>query len=131
MSFDSPSHTVRTFVDAMNRGDLDAAMVCYAPHARFVTEPGRILDTPVTIREALAGMLGLRPTLVTDVETVLVTGRIALYHSTWHLSGHAPDDSVVTMGGHSSDVLELQSDGAWKIAIDNPWGAAILADAKR
>lgn len=131
MSFDSPSQTVQTLVAAMNRGDLDAAMHCYAPNGLFVAEPGQVMTTPATIREALAGMLALRPELVTDIETTLIADTIALYHSTWRMTGHAPDGSAVAMGGHSADVLARQSDGLWKIVVDNPWGTAILPDATR
>ncbi len=127
MSLHSPSATVRTFVDAMNRGDLDAALACYAPDAAFVAEPGQVLHDPVAIRHALAGMLSIRPALVTSDETTLETGDIALYHSAWTMTGTDPSDAEIHMSGRSSDVLRRQTDGRWLIVVDNPWGAAVLA----
>jgi uncharacterized protein (TIGR02246 family) len=126
MSLHSPSATVRTFVDAMTRGDLDAAFACYAPDAVFVAEPGQTLRDPVAIRHALGGMLSIRPTLVTTEETTLEIGDIALYHSAWTMTGKDPTDAEIQMSGRSSDVLCRQTDGRWLIVVDNPWGTAVL-----
>jgi uncharacterized protein (TIGR02246 family) len=127
MSLHSPSATVRTFVDAMNRGDLDAALACYAPEAVFVAQPGQALHDPTEIRQALGGMLSMRPTLVTAEETTLETGDIALYHSVWTMIGTDPTDAEIHISGHSSDVLRRHADGRWLIVVDNPWGTAVLA----
>jgi ketosteroid isomerase-like protein len=46
----------------------------------------------------------------------------------WTLSGTGQDGKPVTMGGLSADVLRRQPDGRWLIAVDNPWGTAILGN---
>lgn len=38
----------------------------------------------------------------------------------------APDGSVLELSGRSADVLHRDAGGAWRILIDNPWGAAVL-----
>ncbi len=125
----SPSATVRTFVSAMNRGDLDTALDCYASDAAFVAEPGRILHDPADIREALVGMLSMKPTLSTATERVLETGETALYHGTWTMIGYGPENTEIRMEGRSSDVLRRRADGRWEIVVDNPWGTAVLDGA--
>lgn len=126
MSQSTAAAIVHTLMDAMNRGDLDAACDCYAPGAMFLAEPGRLLRTPETIREALSGMIAVHPRLRTQQETVLENGETALFHSTWTMTGEAPDGTKIEQGGQSADVL-VRVDGAWRIAIDNPWGVQALA----
>ncbi len=126
MSMHSPSATVSTLVAAMNSGDIDTAIACYATDAVFVAAPGQTLRTPAAIRDGLAGMLALKPVLTTIEETIVEAGDTALYHSLWTLSGHDPSDAEVQMTGRSSDVLRRHADGRWEIAVDNPWGTALL-----
>lgn len=134
MSQHSPSATVRTFVAAMNRGDLDAALDCYAPDAVFVAEPGQTLRDRSAIREALDGMLAMQPTLVTATACVFEIGDTALYHGAWTMTAPAPEDAdfhmkTVRMEGRSSDVLRRFPDGKWMIVVDNPWGTAVIDPA--
>ena len=51
---------------------------------------------------------------------------MALFCSKWSLTGTGPDGKPMQLGGLSSDILRRQADGTWLIAIDNPWGTAIL-----
>lgn len=138
----SPAATVRTFVAAMNRGDLDAALDCYAPDAVFVAEPGQALRDRSAIREALGGMLSMQPTLVTATACVFESGDMALYHGAWTMIGSGPEHQeeheeehedihmkTVRMEGRSSDVLRRFPDGRWMIVVDNPWGTAVIDPA--
>ena len=122
----SPIDTVNALIEAMNRGDVEAALALYEPGATLVVEPGRLATGTEALRKALEGFIGLKPTLKTEKRDVIEAGDVALYCSAWSLSGIAPDGAPVSMGGNSSDVLRRQADGRWRIAIDNPWGAAIL-----
>lgn len=122
----SPKDTVNSLMEAMNRGDVDAAVALYEPGATLVVEPGTLATGAEALRKALEGFISLKPTLTTKKSTVIEVGDIALFCSAWSLSGTAPDGTPVSMGGHSSDVLRRQADGRWLIAVDNPWGTAIL-----
>ena len=64
--------------------------------------------------------------LVQGQNLLVVADDIALYVGRWTLQGADPAGQPVSMGGESSDVLRRQPDGRWLIALDNPWGAAIL-----
>jgi uncharacterized protein (TIGR02246 family) len=123
------AQTVASVVDALNRQQLDAALAFYEPQATFVVEPGQTVLGRAAIREALAHMLAARPRLVTESCRVIETDRLALYQARWAMHGMGPDGASFTVRGESADVLRLSSDGRWRIALDNPWGAAVLAAA--
>lgn len=121
-----PEATVARLTDAVNRGDLEAAAALYEPEAVLVGQPGDAARGDARIREALRGFIGLRPTLTTTGSRLLEAGDLALYLGRWRLTGIGPDGAPVTMGGESADVLRRQPDGRWLIAVDDPWGTALL-----
>ena len=121
-----PADTVKQLADAINRGDLEAAVGLYDSKGVLVVQPGQLARGSGEIRAALAGFIGLKPTLRTEAEQVVEAGDIALYVGRWTLRGADPAGNPVAMGGESSDILRRQPDGRWLIAIDNPWGAKIL-----
>lgn len=122
----SPVDTVNKLIEAINRGDLDAALALYEPDAILVAEPGKLATGTKAIRTALEGFIALSPTLRGDTHQFLEGGNLALFCSKWTLTGTGPDGKPVKMGGTSSDVLRRQADGSWLIVIDNPWGTALL-----
>lgn len=121
--------TVGSFVDAINRGDLDAAIEFYETDATFIPQPGTVVVGREAIRNALAQMLSARPRLVTHAQQHLCAGDVALYHSDWSMRGKAPDGGALELSGRSADVLCRSTDGVWRIRIDNPWGVAVLGSA--
>jgi len=121
-----PAETLNQFAEALNRGDLEAAVALYEPKAVLVVEPGTLARGSGEIREALAGFIGLKPTLRVETEQVLEVGDVALNVGRWTLKGTDPTGQPVAFGGESSDILRRQPDGRWLIAVDNPWGAKIL-----
>jgi ketosteroid isomerase-like protein len=48
--------------------------------------------------------------------------------SRWTLTGSRQDGSPLEMTGQTSDVVRRQADGSWRLAIDNPFGDAALAE---
>lgn len=126
MPTSTPTNVVSAFVAAMNRGDIDAAVSHYEPSGILVAQPGSVAVGLEAIREALAGMLQMTPRLTMASQEVFSSNDVALYHSNWSMRGRGPDGSPVTLSGQSSDVLRRQPGGEWKIAIDNPWGTAVL-----
>jgi hypothetical protein len=41
-------------------------------------------------------------------------------------SGTAQDGTPFTRGGFGSAILRKHSDGGWRVAVENPWGPAVL-----
>lgn len=122
----TPRDTVSRLIEAINRRDLDAALTLYEPSAVFLAQPGRPVQGKAAIREALEGFMALKPVLRGDKDRTIECGDVALFYAAWTLKGAAPDGTPVEMGGVSSDILRRQSNGAWLIAIDNPWGSAVV-----
>ncbi len=121
-----PVHTVDQLVQAINRGDLAAAVALYEPNAVLVVKPGQLARGAAEIREALAGFVAMKAILRSDAQTVVEAEDIALYVGRWNLRGTDAGGQTVVLGGESTDILRRQGDGRWLIALDNPWGATIL-----
>jgi uncharacterized protein (TIGR02246 family) len=103
--------TVRKLIEAINQGDLDAALSLYEPQAALVAQPGNIAKGRDSIRAALEGFISLRPSLKGEAHQVVEAGDVALYSSRWTLEGTSPDGKPVKMNGVSSDVLRRHPDG--------------------
>lgn len=126
MSMRNPAASVDQLVDAINSGNIEAALALYEPQATLVAAPGKLATGKDALRQALAGFVALKPVLRSLSHQVVEAGDIALYCSAWTLKGAAPDGTAVEMSGKSTDVLRRQADGNWLIAVDNPWGVALL-----
>src|SRR5881275_90260 len=129
-----PSDTVDHLTEAINRGDLEAALALYEPNAVLVVQPGQLACGATQLREALARFITLEPTLRSEAQEVIGAGDLALYVGRWTLrgvdpAGHTvvmggstprrvqrgvdPAGHTVVMGGESSDILRQQRDGRW------------------
>ena len=122
----TPIDTVNQLTDALNRGDLEAALALYEPDAVLIARPGQIARGSTELRAALGRFIELKPTLRSQTQNVVQVDEIALYMSRWTLQGTDGSGQAITMGGESTDILRRQEDGRWLIAIDNPWGVQIL-----
>jgi uncharacterized protein (TIGR02246 family) len=122
----TPIDTVNRLADAINRGDLEAALALYEPNAVLVAQPGTLARGSMELRTALGRFIQLKPTLRTQTQSVVEVDDIALYVGRWSLHGVDPSGQGIAMGGESSDILRRHRDGRWLIAVDNPWGAQIL-----
>jgi uncharacterized protein (TIGR02246 family) len=122
----TPIDTVNQLADAINRGDLEAALALYEMDAVLVVRPGTLARGSMELRTSLAQFIQLKPTLRTQTQSVVEVDDIALYVGRWTLQGVDPSGQGIAMGGESSDILRRQRDSRWLIAIDNPWGAQIL-----
>ena len=122
----TPIDAVSQLAQAINRGDIEAALALYEPNAVLVAQPGYLARGSTELRLALGRFIELKPTLRSETQNVVEVDDIALYIGRWTLRGTDPSGQIVAMGGESSDILRRQRDGRWLIAVDNPWGAQIL-----
>ncbi|TDD38328.1 DUF4440 domain-containing protein [Actinomadura sp. KC06] len=110
------------FVEAMNAGDLDAALSVWDEHTVFQTGPGtppaRGMDQ---LRAALADFLALKPHLTIEELHRVEADDIVLVALRWELSGTGPDGEPVEMSAVDSNVFRRRPDGTWRIVIDNPF----------
>ena len=122
MSRGTPEQVLESIVDGINTGNLDALMTLYEPAAVFATQPGSLNHGLPGVREALAGFVGMKGTLDLKVTRVLEASDLALVATVWSFAGTGPDGKPVKLAARSADVLRRQSDGSWRMVIDNPWG---------
>jgi uncharacterized protein (TIGR02246 family) len=126
MDAQGPKETVNQLIEALNEGNLEAALALYEPQATMVEEPGKLVTGKAALRKALEGFIALRPTIRSLKRAIVETGDLAQYCGEWTLAGTDPAGKPVNMSGKSSDVLRKQANGTWKIVVDNPWGTGIL-----
>jgi uncharacterized protein (TIGR02246 family) len=118
----TPEQVLKSIVEGINSGNLDALVSLYEPEAAFATQPGSLARGLPGIREGLAGFIALKGTLDLEVTRVLEAGGLALVLGVWSFAGTGPDGEPVRLAARNADVLRRQADGSWRFVIDNPWG---------
>jgi uncharacterized protein (TIGR02246 family) len=116
----TPAALMRTFTDRVHAGDLDGLVALYEPAAVFEPQPGVVVEGRQAIRQALAELLALRPTMVAETVEVLQADDVALVINEWTMTGTAPDGGEVRQGGRSADVVRRQPSGTWLVLVDHP-----------
>ena len=122
MSRGTPEEILKSIVEGINTGNLDALMTLYEPEAAFATQPGSLAHGLPGVREALAGFIAMKGKLDLKVTRVLEASDLALVATVWSFAGTGPDGKPVALAAKSADVLRRQADGSWRLVIDNPWG---------
>ncbi|TLX85956.1 MAG: DUF4440 domain-containing protein [Thaumarchaeota archaeon] len=121
----APETFLNSFADELNNGNLSYLLSLYETDACYVSQSGEIVKGQENIRQILQRFIDMKGKLETSVKNVFNTRDIALAISEWSFSGIGPDGKAVSLRGKSADVLRQQSDGTWRIVIDNPWGVDI------
>jgi uncharacterized protein (TIGR02246 family) len=109
----TPSEIHTLFLDAFNRGDVEALVSLYEPSAVLVTR-GEIVSRHESIREAYQGMLAGGAHMELETRAVIESCEgLAVLHATWtyHRAGKATP-------GLSTEVVRRQPDGSWLFVID-------------
>ncbi len=135
MPGNTPEELHRVFAEAFDSGDVDTLVALYEPGAALIVQPG---EEPVkgteAIREAYNGVLSWfaeKPKFELRFCKAFQAGHdddLALVISRWTLTGRWQDGSPLEMTGQTADVVRRQADGTWRLAIDNPFGDAALAE---
>jgi ketosteroid isomerase-like protein len=115
----TPRRACEALARAIDAGDLQAAMQCFAPDACLVSDDGRLLYGHGPIGALLGDLIRQDTRVSIDLAGVIVCGDLALAHESWRIGpGRAS-----AHGTHPTLVLRnLVSE--WKIVIAAPWGRA-------
>jgi uncharacterized protein (TIGR02246 family) len=65
-----PEECDTLLVEAINKGDLEAALALYEPNASFVQDSGQVVVGLAAIREIMQGFLALKPKFTIEVKAV-------------------------------------------------------------
>jgi uncharacterized protein (TIGR02246 family) len=118
----SPQGIIERFERHLGNRDVEGLLRLYEPEAAFAAEPGTVVRGQSAIREALTRLVALEPTITGEIQKVVEADGTALLTNRWKLEGTAPDGAPIKMRGVSADVMRRQSDGSWRVLIDDPWG---------
>lgn len=101
----APEELPRRFLDAVNRGDVDAVVALYETDAVLVTPEGRSLAGHEAIREFYADLLGGAPHFEGEPQPAVILGDLAL-------------TSTRFTGGVTAEIARRQPSGGFSWIID-------------
>jgi ketosteroid isomerase-like protein len=116
----TPKEFLKSYVEKFNAKNVSSLIDMYETDACFQVQPGQVVKGLENIRQSLQGFIDLKGNLQSNVKGVIQASNLALVNTEWLFSGTA-----INIGGKAIDVLRQQSDGTWRIVIDNPWGSGI------
>ncbi|HEY7757378.1 MAG TPA: nuclear transport factor 2 family protein [Nitrososphaeraceae archaeon] len=118
----TPKEFLISYVKKFNAGDISSLISLYETEACFVSQAGEVVKGIENIRRILQSFINMNGKIDSKVNGVIHTIDIALVNTEWSFNGSGPEGKSVTIIGKATDVLRQQSDGSWRILIDNPWG---------
>jgi ketosteroid isomerase-like protein len=118
----TPKEFPSSYVEEFNARNVSSLISMYETDACFAVRPGQVVNGLENIRESLQGFIDMNGNLESKIIGVIQTSNLALVNTEWSFSGTGPDGRPINIAGKATDVLSQQSDGNWRILIDNPWG---------
>ncbi|HZU14830.1 MAG TPA: nuclear transport factor 2 family protein [Chloroflexota bacterium] len=118
-----PEDIHQLFAEGVNAGDVDALVTLFETDATVIEQTGERTEGCDRIRTHLEHLVALRPVMRIEASVAHRQGDLALLSSRWTASATTPDGKPVEMEFHGSEIARLQSDGNWRLMLDNPWGA--------
>lgn len=114
-------------LEAVQKGDIDAAVALYEPNANFVVAPGKVVTGHDAIREVLKGFGAAMAGGKIDAVSVITSpdGTVAVTRTKGSSAVPGPGGEPVTMPFHSVEVVRKQPDGTWRFVIDDPIGEGL------
>lgn len=121
----TPKEFLKSYVEKFNAKNVSSLLDMYETDACFQVQPGQDVKGLENIRQSLRGFIDRNGNLQSNVKGVIQASNLVLVNTEWLFSGTGPDGKPFNIGGKATDILRQQSDGTWRIVIDNPWGLDI------
>ena len=125
MAARNPEDLSRLFSERASAGDLDGLLELYEPAARFIGPNGGDADGEAAIRERLAGLLEMEPSISSTDIRVVGAGDLALLSNRWRMNFGNEGGGSAGIEGTSTKVARRQADGSWRFVIDDPASAGL------
>jgi uncharacterized protein (TIGR02246 family) len=122
MNAASPQEVVKLLDEAFNRGDVNAILEFYEDHAVMVVEPGRLARGKEELRNTFENIVRSKVSTKQEKTHVLEAEGVALFTSRWSLSATVPDGSKISRTFIATSVFRKNSEGGWRLVIDNSFG---------
>ncbi|HEY4449999.1 MAG TPA: SgcJ/EcaC family oxidoreductase [Solirubrobacteraceae bacterium] len=118
----TPAQLSADFAAAMRAGDLDAAVALWHPDAAIVRADGELVSGRDSVAAALKALIDNRVELTIDLAAVYDAGETAVGTGTLTISAGNGDGDGFEHSSRSLVVYRRDATGAWRIALDAPWG---------
>ena len=119
----APEECSHLMAEFLLDGDIDAIVSLYEPGATFVTRTREVRTGHDAIRAAFVDLAAAKPRLTCNVVRVLRNGdNLAVLYNDWSMRLTRPDGQQNETNGKAIETVCRQSDGAWRFAIDDPFG---------
>ena len=108
-----------TLAAAFNTGDVATVMSMYDVTGIIVPEPNKPVSGQEKFAESIKAILSIKGKMEIKTVYCLQTGDLALGRSEWSIT----DGDEVKISAKGIEVMRQQTDGTWKIVIDQAFGA--------
>jgi uncharacterized protein (TIGR02246 family) len=117
----TPEECDARFAAHVNASDVDGLVALYEPDGVLLLQDGTVARGHTALREALTGLVSMRPRLTMDVTKVVRSGGdLAVLYNDWSMEVPGPDGTPTTMRGKAIEIVRRQADGTWRFAVDDP-----------
>ncbi len=123
----TPEQALCSFAEALDSSDLDAAVLCFARDAGFLTRDATLIHGREEIRAILAQLIAMRLQVQVEQRSMLPLGDVALSSERWRMRFAAPDGAPFEQTSRATVVLRRIED-RWKLLLAAPWGLGDAAE---
>ncbi|MBA3807676.1 MAG: SgcJ/EcaC family oxidoreductase [Solirubrobacterales bacterium] len=122
MPADSPAALSAAFAAAVNARDIDAALALWIEDAAIVSPDGQSIRGREAIGAALHALVENDASVEIDVAELYAAGDVALAVGSLTINGADAEGTPYSQQSQSLVIYARGADGAWRVAIDAPWG---------
>ena len=108
-----------TLAAAFNSGNVATVLQMYDTTGIIVPEPGKPVSGDDKFEESIKAILSIKGKMEIKTVYCLQAGDIALGRLEWSIT----DGDEVKISAKGIEVMKRQTDGSWKIVIDQAFGA--------
>lgn len=116
-----PAGVCPDFTSALNRGDLQTAVACFAREGCLITPDATAIHGRDQIRPLLAQMVIRRTEIRVESASAIGAGDVILAQERWRVRAGPSEPARVEQSLDATLVLGL-IEAEWKLTIAAPWG---------